>query len=351
MRYVVLLALAVFVAAPTVALSAERIGLAVPLSGRQAPVGDRVEFGAFMELEDARADGKTVELVLADTGCTAEGALAASEQLKAAEVEIVIGPLCTEAAIALAGAMEDVPVLSLDTRNPLLARQREFDSLPLFELGHAPDAEARAIVDLVLPRFAGRPYALLDDGSVPMRALSDTLLLRADEAGLRPTQIANFRPLQSTYRTLLRRLGRSGIEALVVLAAPEDVVTIARDMQALGLEWEIGTGESGRLLPYNDPPLPQGMTVISVQPADPPPSNIAGLAERLLTAKANVEDALVSGYAAAQVAVAFEPETPLVNQSFDTIMGPVAFDANGRATPLSFRLVETTGPPETPAGE
>ncbi len=342
---------ALFALGPNLGVAAERIGLAVPLSGRQAPVGDRVEFGAFMQLEDARSGGKTVELVLVDTACTAEGALAASEQLKAAEVEIVIGPLCTQSAIALAEAMEDVPVISLDTRNPLLARQREMDALPLFELGYAPNSEARAIVELMLPRFNGRPYALLDDGSVPMRALSDTLLLLADEAGLRPTQIANFRPLQSTYRTLLRRLGRSGVEALVVLAAPEDVVTIARDMQTLGLDWQIATGESGRLLAYNDPLLPGGIMVISVQPADPPAANLAGLAERLLTAKANVEDALILGYAAAQVAVAFRPDTPLANQRFDTIMGLVSFSANGRAMPLSFRLVETVGPAQDSATE
>ncbi len=333
------------------AAAAERIGLAVPLTGRQAPVGDRVEFGAFMELEDARAAGEAVELVLVDTVCTAAGAAAAAEQLMAAEVEIVIGPLCTESAVSIAETMLDVPVIALDTRNPLLDRARDFDGLPLFELGHAPETEAQAIVDMLIPRFGGRPFALLDDGSVPMRGLSDRLLLQADEAGVRPAQIANFRPLQSTYRTLLRRLDRSGVEALIVLAGPEDVVTMVTDMQALGLDWQVATGESGRLLAYNDPPLPEGAIVISVQPADPPTANLVGISERLLTAKAQVEDALILGYAATQIAVGFDPFLPLAGQQFQTILGPVAFGPDGRASPLSFRVLETVGTPTDAASQ
>ena len=85
-------------------------------------------------------------------------------------------------------------------------RLREVEGLSLWSLSNAPDGEARAIVDLVLPQFQNRPYAIIDDGSVYGRALADDIRLLAEEAGSRPILSSNFRPLQTTQISLLRRL-------------------------------------------------------------------------------------------------------------------------------------------------
>ncbi|MDA8870958.1 penicillin-binding protein activator, partial [Rhizobiaceae bacterium] len=195
---------------PNAPFAAERVGLVLPLSGPEAPVAQRVEFGAQQAAERMGDAGSPVTLTLVDDDCEAEGTEAAVTRLREAEVEIVVGPICNATAEALARAMPEVPVISLDTRNPLLKRRRDVDALALFELGSAPEAEAAAMVEQAIPAFDGKPWALIDDGGLAARSLSDAVRLLVEETSARPVEFANFRPLQRTQKPLLRRLNRSG---------------------------------------------------------------------------------------------------------------------------------------------
>lgn len=325
--------------------AADVIGLSLTLDGRLSPIAKRMEFGAQLAARKLNQSGHNLALVLVDDGCDVKKVPNVAKTLNEAKAKIVVGPFCFRVAAELAdyakrskGAIKSVPVIAANTRNKLLKRLREVDELPLFTLSNAPDAEARAVVDQILPRFQNRPFAILDDGSVYGRALADDIRELSEQAGLRAVVNSNFRPLQTTQISMLRRLRKSGIEAVFIAAAAEDVVTIANDMRTLKLNWMIATGERGKLLPY----------------AASPDSNMAGvlmISERELATKKlqdligdigelELENSLLLGHSLVEIAAAAirRDLVDLTGEKFHTIIGTVTFDQDGRASPMPFVL-------------
>ena len=197
-----------------------------------------MEFGAQLAAQKLKDAGQDVELSLANDACDVNKVPEIAKSLHEANAKIVVGPVCFRVATALAdyakrsqGSINSVPIIATNTRNKLLGRLRQVDELPLYSLSNAPNAEAQAVVDLILPRFGSRPFAILDDGSVYGRALADDVRELGELAGLRPVINSNFRPLQTTQIAMLRRLRNSGVEAVFIAAAAEDVVTIANDIR------------------------------------------------------------------------------------------------------------------------
>jgi len=327
------------------ALAQDVVGLSLPLSGRLSPVAERIEFGALAAANKLRGEGRGIRLVLVDDGCDARKLPDVEKKLREERVSIVVGPGCFEIARKLAASLNGeagptVPVVSLNTRNPLLERYRENEGLPLYEISNAPDAEARAVVEHVLPAFNGRPFAILDDGSVYGRGLADQVRILGQEAGLRPVASANFRPLQTNQLPVLRRLRRSGVEALFLVASPEDIVTISADLKTLQYNWAIGTGEAAQLLPFalNAEVIPDGL--LMVRPGDLPTESAAELLQQLKDDKVEVEDALLLGHTLVEIAAAaLRNGSPnLENRTFDTVVGPLTFGVAGRAVPSPFEL-------------
>ncbi|MGI9355357.1 MAG: ABC transporter substrate-binding protein [Rhizobiaceae bacterium] len=326
------------------------IGLSLPLTGRFSPVADRIEFGAMAAINKLKADGRDIRVMLLDDGCSERNMPKVVEQLRVERVKIVVGPVCFDIAKQIAASMNGegravTPVIALNTRNPLLQRYRKIDSLPLFELGNAPDAEARAVVKHILPRFHGRPFAILDDGSVYGRGLADQVRLLAQEIGLIPVENTNFRPLQTTQTSVLRRLKRSGVEALFVAASPEDIVTISSDLRSLQYNWIVGTGEAAQLLPFalNADSVPDELMM--VRPIDLPTQTVAPLLRKFKDEKGDVEDTLMLGHALIEIAAAAvdDDSSKLDDGTFDTIIGPIHFGADGRAMPTPFGLYRWRG--------
>lgn len=328
-------------------MAAEVIGLSLPLDGRFAPIAKRMEFGAQLAVQQLTEAGRNIEIVLADDACDENRAPEIARSFIDAQVEVVIGPVCFKFAVALAARMKaereqgnPVPVVMSHTRNLLLQRLRDVEELPLASLSNGPKSEAQAIVDLIFPRFQDKPFAIVDDGSVYGRALSDDLRLLGEQSGYQAVASTNFRPLQKNQLSMLRRLRSSGVEAIVIAAAAEDVATIANDVRTLGLDWIVATGERGRLLPFT---------------ADLD-SNLAGILmveERQLTtdeARAEIdsvededlEDSLLLGYVLVELGaeMARRGLHDPAGHSFKTVIGDLTFDASGRASPAPFVLLQ-----------
>ncbi|MEM1038321.1 MAG: ABC transporter substrate-binding protein [Pseudomonadota bacterium] len=340
-----------------------KVGLSLPLTGRFAPVARQVEFGAMAALTAHKNAGGKSEIVLFDDQCDPERAKAAATIFEKQKVPVITGPLCFAFAKSLALALKEnalqrgankssTAIFTLETRNNDLARARQVEELALASLSKAHDAEAAAIVDLILPRIADRPFAILDDGSIYGRGLSDAVRLKAEQGGLKPVITANFRPLQTSQRALLRRLARSGVEAVFVAASAEDIITIAKDMATLNMSWAIATGETASLLSFTPGAtlLPEGLlAVLPAIPAVTPESiNIPAKSDEADEGQAvlPLEGPVLLGYAAMEVALAFAQkpatERAIAGASYDTVLGPLTFDQSARAPVFPFQLMRWT---------
>ena len=331
------------------------IGLSLPLDSRLAPVAKRMEYGAQLAIQKYRRAGQDVELVLVDDGCDVDKAPETAAAFATAKADIVVGPLCFRTATALArqfkdsaGAQAPVPVIAANTRNKLMERLRDVDGLSLYSLSNGPSSEAQAVVDLILPRFKGRPFALLDDGSVYGRALADDIRTLGEQAGLQAVVDSNFRPLQTTQIAMLRRLRKSGVEAVFIAAAAEDVVTISNDIRTLKLDWMVATGERGQLLPYSVTAQSNlsGMLMVRERGLanDEIKQTIGDFASVGATApdEQELEDSLLWGHALVDIAIEAKRRNlaDLTGETFETIIGPLTFDNAGRASPAPFILLQ-----------
>ncbi len=351
--------LSIFACISLPALAKDVIGLSIPLQGRFSSVSAQLEFGAFLAVDALNSGGRDIELSISDDGCDPTRASDVADRLLADRAKIVVGTLCFDFAEALTNALNAnpaeaaIPVIAYDTRNTRLNRLRKVNKLPIHSFSHAPDAEAKAVVEKLLPRFANKPFAIVDDGSIYGRALAEGVRLLGENAGMKAVAVANFRPLQTTQISMLRRLRRSGVEAVFIAGSPQDIITVLKDMKELGLKWPLATGEQAVLLPFEQgrETVPPGL--LAVRPGNFRLENAEGLKKKLAVQKIGVEQTLLAGYALVEVAAEAIQQgiTNLAGKRFNTVLGPLIFDENGRASPVPFHVFEWDGTTLAPLAE
>jgi len=315
-----------------------RIGLSLPLSGSGSILAGQFLAGAKLAVETL-APGGTVELVVADDGCATDLAELAAADLRSADVSLVTGLLCNEAAAAAAAAFEArrIPVIAAGARSERLMKDRSREGWNLWRIAPSDSEAAASAFAQFSSRWRSRPYAVVDDGTVNGRSLADEFRTRMEEGGLPPQFIDNFRPAQSTQAGLARRLQRAGVSAAFISAAPEDFAIVARDIRELAPGIELAGGPMLDLLPWIEQAqiVPAGVLAI----IEPDPASLPSAKDLTLALDRNgiePEPYVYLGYAALQLALAARRDDPgettaaLANTVFHTVLGNVDFDDTGR---------------------
>jgi branched-chain amino acid transport system substrate-binding protein len=345
------LAAATLLAAPSAGRTQEasatgdvRIGIAAPLSGSAAILGEQVRAGVTASL-GATGGALPVE---ADTECAAGAAAEGARALVAAKVDAVVGFLCTEAleaALPILTAAK-IPVITVGVRANRFTDTREKTGALVWRLAPRAGAEADAVAKDLAARWHDVPFALVDDGSIYGRGLSDAVRSRLEAAGLRAASIENYRPAEEKQFGLVRRILASGITHLFIAGDRPDVAIIARDAASLDLELDIVGGETLLDEATPDVPLQRGIHAIALR-------------NRFETIDAGPEGAPEArqgyfgpAFAAAEIAAAAtrfaRKESRAVaeilnDQTFATALGPVRFDAAGDSSLDLFQIFRFDG--------
>jgi len=125
---------------PTTASGKARIALLLPLSGRNAPIGQAMQQAAEMALFDTGA--KELALAAYDSGETGDSAIQAYKKAYSDGVALVLGPLFGASASALG------PLRRQDRVNVIAFSNDESVAQPgLWVMGIAPPPQVRRVVD------------------------------------------------------------------------------------------------------------------------------------------------------------------------------------------------------------
>jgi branched-chain amino acid transport system substrate-binding protein len=321
------------------------IGVLTDLSGKASLLGKQIELGARLAADAHSNENPANELRLEvqDSACDPRQAQKAAVKLLRLNVSVVVGPICSNAMYAAIKVLSPagITVISPFIRASQIARGRKKHNWLIYTLAGDANSEARAISDLLLKRWQGKAYAIADDGSIYGRGLSDQFRTLAELSGQKPIALANYRPLQSNQISMLRRLAKSGLEALFVGGEAVDIAQIARDVQKLGLDIEIAGGESLSLLPHEDNALSVPQGVLAVMQVEPNSYQAAaGLVSKLQRQGIDSDGGIIPGYALMQIALvaAKSGKTNIKDQSFDTILGAVRFSKDGYASAYPYQL-------------
>jgi len=323
------------------------LAVVAPKNGPFALLGDQVRQGA------AVAAGKlSIPLVEVDEPCSEGSGRAIADAIAAAGAKAAIGFLCSESLKeALPGlANIDVPAFTLSVRWKGLMEDAIKAGWPLYRLAPNADQEAARLSEVILRDWAGEPVALLEDGTIRGRELTEAIRISLEERGLKPVFIDTFRPGQEQQLTLIRRLKTVGVTHAFVGGDRGDVSIMARDAMAEGLSLTLMGGEAMRAA--DEPvPLPDGVLAVGLDERPEGPAAQA-VSQELAAAKIEPEGYVVPAHAAVTIladawGISTAMGTPmadgLIGTTFESALGPITFGDDHELTDNPYRLLVWQG--------
>ena len=321
---------------------ADTIAISVPRSGDFAEIGRQFEIGATLAMEKL---GEGHALFVADDGCDLDQSMLAAQDIKSIKPAIVTGMLCNTTAVTIADELREdkIPLLVAGARSIRLIKDRDREEWNLWRMSPGDDAPAETIAAYIADNLKDTAFALVDDGTIYGRSLTDAIRLRLNDTGMKPQFADTFRAAQSTQSGMLRRLQRSGVEfAFVASATPEDLITVAKDHKSLGIQNKLVLSEQLASLPYLEEAglVNEGIMIVMQPRHEENPALATLLKERNIKPSKAVYD----GYAAIEVAISALAESAeatsqnLENKRFDSVLGPVKFDKQGKNIHNPYKL-------------
>ncbi|MBE1203640.1 branched-chain amino acid ABC transporter substrate-binding protein [Aminobacter carboxidus] len=343
-------AITTLLAASLTALAAHaepvKIGVAAPLSGPSALLGEQVKAGAQL----AAAKGKA-SLVVADDRCTAEGGAKAAQSFVDAKVSVATGFLCTEAAEAALPVLKNanIPVITVGVRTDSLTDLRDKTGWQVFRLGPRGDGERNAAASILTRLWNDELFAIVDDGTIYGRELAESFRASAEQVGLKPVFFDTYRPQLDNQVALIGRLRKAGATHVFVGGDGEDIAVMGRDAASLGVDIVFAGGETLRSA---DRAVPPAEGTLMIAPPEWPAFASPEVRATFEAAKTVTDGYGLPGYAAVEIASAAarlassngKPVADaLTGRAFDTAIGKIRFDAKGDLAENPFRLFRFDG--------
>jgi len=336
-----------------------RIGLAAPLTGDQAYIGQCVLHGAEMAVEDANVKGPVfgstrIRLVpLDDQHNPTQAVLAANKFVADPDVVAVVGHFnssCTKAASTIYHESRMAQVTPGST-NPEISRQG-FDTF--FRVCPTDDVQAPAAADFVRSKLGIKRIAILDDQTTYGKGLADAFEKRYRSLGGEVTQRDGITQGEKDFTPLLTKI-RSGKPELVYFGGiyPE-LALILKQAAKVGLvtRWMGGDGVAEpTLITLAGPKLAEGVYVtrLGLDPHTVPTAK--DFASRYEARHGEIGPFSAYAYDAANVLIeairrAGSKDRQAVlaevrkTRDLPGLLGPVNFDAQGDAIGKSIGIFQ-----------
>ena len=324
-----------------------RIGLAAPLSGTFAPLGNQLAEGAHIA-----AAAKSAPLVISDDRCDAEGGREAAERFVKENVRIATGFLCPdalEAALPILAA-DNISVVASGVSEPTLTERRATTPMAVFRLATGLDKETQATGSFLGSLWRAQPFAVIDDGTIEGRERAARVLASLKEQQLQPVFTDTYRPGLDNQNALVARLRRAGATHVYVGGERDDIAAIGASAAALNHPLTIA---GGSLLDAAAGAQSLNQGTLMIAPLRPQDLSTAKPAIEALHRAGKLADAYaVIGYSSAEIAAdairrADEKKQPVLDTlrtgSFETVLGTIKFDDNGIRTDNPNRLQRFDG--------
>lgn len=326
--------------------AALKIAVVAPQSGNFAILGRQVIDGATL------AAGDKAEIVAVEETCTDKSGPDIAAKIRASGAGVAIGFLCSE---SLDGglpllAKANIPAITLSVRASILMEDSLRKGWPFFRLAPSPTAEREKIADAIFQTWKGKPFAILDDGTITSRETAETVRETLEQKGMKATLIDNFRPAQEMQTLLVRRLAKAGVTHVFAAADRNDMSVMAHDARRAGLDLTFLGGDALNAADQ-DVPLEKGVLAVT-QPDYQTLAAAKPVVDALARQGKPADGYVLPAYAAVTIAsdaaeIAGGSGAPLtealINTPFQTVLGEIRFTQGHELATNPFRLLEWDG--------
>ena len=322
------------------------IGVAGPMTGKDAWFGAQMERGAEVAVADLNAAGgvlgQQIQLIAADDFCDPEQAVAAAHKLVSDGVILVVGHYCSGASIPASAVYETSGVLMISptSSNPALT---ELGRANVFRVLNRDDANGAVVGDYLADHWSEHKIAILHDDTTFGKGVADETKRQLNRRGLTEAVYQAYAPGMANYGAEMAALQAAGIAAVFIGGYHTEIALMARAARdrdypvqliaAVGLtteEFGLIAGPGANETLFVDNPDPRRR------------AEAAPVIERFRASGFEPEGYTLYAYAAVQAwAQAVEKArsldleaviASLREHEFDTVLGTIDFDDKGDLT-------------------
>jgi branched-chain amino acid transport system substrate-binding protein len=323
-----------------------KIAVVAPDAGNLAVLGNQVRMGA-----EFAARGKA-EIVEISESCAEGSGPGLASEIEKSGATVAIGFLCTE---SLQGGLSilakaNISAITLSIRSEVLMQDALKKKWPFFRMAPSTSAERDAVANAIFTHWKDKPFALLDDGTILSREMTDSVRQILEQKGMSATFIDNFRPAQEVQTQLMRRLKKANVTHVFAASDRNDMSILARDAKAAGINLTFLGGDA--LKGTNQPvPLETGVFAITL----PEPASLTSaksVVELMRNEKKEPEGYVLPSYSAKEIALSASEiaagsgaslAEALVDTPFSTAIGEVRFGQNHELATNPYRLLVWDG--------
>ncbi|HSA79424.1 MAG TPA: branched-chain amino acid ABC transporter substrate-binding protein [Geminicoccaceae bacterium] len=319
------------------------IGLAGPITGKDAWIGEQLQRGAELAVADLNAAGgvlgQQVRLITADDFCDPEQAVAAAKKLVSDGVIFVDGHFCSHASIPASEVYEAAGVLQISpsSSNPMLT---DLGRANVFRVTHRDDAAGVIAGNYLADRWPDKKIAILHDNTTFGKGIAEETKKQLNRRGLKEAIYQAYIPGGNNYAAEIAALRAAEIDVLYIGGYHTEIALMARLIRDRGYLVQLVTGSTLATEEFGLIAGPAAEGALFIDPPDPRRrAEAEPLVERFRTSGFEPEGYTLLSYGAVQVwGQAAEKAGSLELQSviaalrahqFDTVLGPIAFDDKG----------------------
>jgi branched-chain amino acid transport system substrate-binding protein len=349
-RWIVSTALALSVTFPIAVHSEILIGASGALTGPMAWTGEQIARGAEMAVADINSAGgvlgQSVRLITADDFCEPEQAVAAAKKLVSDGVAVVIGHGCSGASLRASQVYEAANVVQISpaSTSPVFTEQGRAN---VFRVIGRDDAQGALAGDYLADRWKDQKIAILHDNTTYGKGLAEETNKQLIKRRVTAAAFQAYEPKKDDYSDEIAALEKSGIAAIYVGGYYTDIALMARTARDRGYSVQFIGGDTMATEEYDLIAGPAAEGTLFTFPTDPRQNAEAkSVVESFRAANFEPDSYTLLSYAAVQAwaqavakAGSLDPSDvmgSLHHNSFDTVLGSIAFDGKGDLTVQSW---------------
>lgn len=349
------LALAASLALAAPAHAQLKIAVAGPMSGPSAAFGVQLKNGAQQAVEDINASGgilgQKIALVIGDDGSRPEQGALIAKKFASEGVKFVIGHFNSSVSLAASTIYFEAGILQISpaSMNPALTERKMWN---VFRTSGRDDQPGVLIARHIADKLPGKKIAIIHDRTAYGQGLADDTRKALAARGLTNALYEGVNGGTKDFTALIAKLRQLEVDVMVWGGQPVEGAILVRQMRERGMQALMIGGDALAAPEFANAAGPAAEGVLMVEATDPLRRPAAGaVVKKLTNRKINPDTYTLYSYAAVEILKqAAEAAKSLdakkiagvmhSGRTFETALGPIAFDGKGDRLDLDFVMYE-----------